>query len=77
MKKVLFIALAVVVLCLALAAPVLAGPPQGTTEAAVCPVIGGPDNGSVHPTPAIVTIPSDNPAIGSDPTMPGNIFWVP
>lgn len=75
MRKVVIISvlLAVMVLSLGIAAPVLAAPPQGTGDFVVEPVIGGPDNPTTHDTPADVTIPINNPAI-SDALLPGNVF---
>jgi hypothetical protein len=74
MKKVIIAVVAAIVLSLALAGPVLADPPQGKVDKAVCPVIGGPNNPSIKGTPALVSVPSNNPAIGTE-TLPGNIFW--
>ena len=75
MRRIIIVSmlLAVMVLSLGIAAPVLAAPPQGTGDFAVQPVIGGPDNASIHDTPADVTIPVNNPAI-SDAVLPGNVF---
>jgi hypothetical protein len=75
MRKVVIISmlLAVMVLSLGIAAPVLADTPQGTESFVVQPVIGGPNNPTTHDTPADVTIPANNPAI-RDAVLPGNVF---
>ena len=72
----LVVLLAVASIMLASAAPALADTPQETVDKAVAPVLGGkgPNAGEPFETPATVTIPSTNPAIG-EVSEPGNVFW--
>ena len=78
----LAVVLAVIALLLATAAPALADPPGEKGDYRVGPTLGHQVDEFGDPiikeTPATVSIPNNNPAIGpADPTdaEPGDVFW--
>ena len=81
MQRILGLAVLIGVMALLLgaAAPALAESPQDKVECVVQPVIGGPNNPQTHDTPAVVSIPANNPAIRWDPAdiLPGMVFVPP